>query len=100
MLIRFVLVRKVKNELKISNDTKRPSEIWVGDMKLGDIGQIISWNENLLYRKNVGIWIRATKNDLVQLDKPHMWPNKLSLPNTCRVRLMEPGEELTIKCVS
>ena len=83
--------------LKISNDAKPPTEIWVGDMKAGDIGKIIHVNNSYF----VGHWIMiATNDDVITLNEGKNFGIVQNQGKNFYVKLLQPGEKLTIERIN
>ena len=70
----------------------------------GNIGQITSWEEGLRKHHGYnGLWVIATLNNCLMAFADDRFPtcwDRSRMADSCRVRLMESGEEITIKCVS
>jgi len=75
----------------------RPEGIWVGDMEDGDVGVTVSWVGG--YYLDTIVQRFGDMEDspgLIILGKKGNWKDVLSMPKSCRVRLLEKGETLVV----
>ena len=71
----------------------RPKGIWVDNMKDGDIGVIVAWP----YSSYLGRIVQRYESGLITIGIPgrNSWVCS-TLPDDCRVRLLEKGEMLVV----